>query len=205
MDDGAASVESLVLAFQGGDDHALDRIVERMRGPLLRMATWIVGDPVTAEDVFLDAMTRLLALLPEFDKPANFNSYARRTVRNAAVDTIRRRADRDSLRSLRDTDRRARARKQDPGTFVEGVPGTRPNPEQLAIMTQHQQMVREAVESLKEPRRTIVRLFYQGERSYEEIAEQLLISPATVKRHLAASRQLLAVRLRSLEGVRLVS
>ncbi len=205
MDDGTASVESLVLAFQEGDNSALDRIVERMRGPLLRMATWILRDPVTAEDVFIDAMTRLVTLLPDFDKPANFNSYARRTVRNAAVDTIRRRADRDSLRSLQDTDRRARARSKDPGTFVEGVPGTRPNPEQAALMAERRDMVRDAMADLKEPRRTIVELFYRDDRSYDEIAEQLGMSSATVKRHLAASRQLLAVRLRSLEGVRLVS
>jgi len=205
MDDSASNVETLVLAFQQGDDSALNRIVEHMRGPLLRIATWIVRDPIAAEDVFIDAMTRLLTLLPDFEQPANFNAYARRSVRNAAVDTIRRRADRDSLRSLRDTDRMARARSKEPGNFVEGMPGSRPDPEQAAIMAERRDKVLEAVSSLKEPRKTIVELFYQQERSYEEIAEQLETSPATVKRHLAAARQLLALRLRSLEGERLVS
>jgi len=205
MDESATSVESLVLAFQQGDESALNRIVEHLRAPLLRIANWIVRDPIAAEDVFIEAMTRLLTLLPDFDTPANFNAYARRSVRNAAVDTIRRRADRDSLRSLRDTDRMARARSKEPGSFVEGMPGTRPNPEQSAIMVQRRDKVLEAVAGLKEPRKTIVELFYQQERSYEEIAEQLETSPATVKRHLAAARQLLALRLRSLEGERFVS
>jgi len=200
MDESATSVESLVLAFQQGEAGALDRIVERMRGPLLRLATWIVRDPVAAEDVFIEAMTRLLTRLPDFDVPANFNSYARRTVRNAAVDTIRRRSDRDSLRSLSDTDRMARARSKEPGSFVEGVPGSRPNPEQAAIMSERRDTVREAVQALKEPRKTIVELFYQQDRSYQEIADQLDTSPASVKRHLAAARQLLALRLRNLEG-----
>jgi len=205
MADGANRIESLVLAFQGGDVGALEQIVEGLRAPLLRIANWIVRDPVAAEDVFIEAMSRLLSLLPDFDKPANFNAYARRTVRNAAVDTIRRRSDRDSLRSLRDTDRMARARSGEPGTFVEGVPGTRPSPEAAAIMSERRDKVRGAVAGLGEPRRTIVELFYQHERSYDEIAEELDTSSATVKRHLAAARVLLAARLRSLEGERLVS
>lgn len=205
MDESPASVESLVLAFQKGDESAMDRLVECLRGPLLRIATWIVRDPIAAEDVFIESMARLLTLISDFDTPAKFDAYARRTVRNAAVDTIRRRSSRDSLRSLRDTDRAARARRKEPGTFVEGMPGSRPSPEQSLIRNERRDQVRAAVLSLNEPRKTIVQLFYEEERSYEEIAEQLEVSPATVKRHLAAARQLLAVRLRGLEGDRLVS
>jgi len=203
MDESPASVESLVLAFQKGDESAMDRLVERMRGPLLRIATWVVRDPVTAEDIFIDSMARLLTLLADFDTPSKFDAYAKRTVRNAAVDTIRRRSDRDSIRSLRDTDRIARARRKEPGTFVEGMPGTRPSPEQSLIMKERRNNVRVAVSELKEPRKTIVELFYDEERTYDEIAEQLGLSPATVKRHLAAARQVLAGRLRGMEGDRL--
>ena len=205
MDESPSSVESLVLAFQKGDASAMDRLVERLRGPLLRIATWIVRDPIAAEDVFIESMERLLLLITDFDTPAKFDAYARRTVRNAAVDTIRRRSSRDSLRSLRDTDRVARARRKEPGSFVEGMPGSRPNPEQNLIMNERRDKVRAAVLALVEPRKTIVQLFYEEYRSYDEIAEKLEISPATVKRHLAAARQLLAVRLRGLEGDRLVS
>ncbi len=205
MDESPASVESLVLAFQQGDESAMDRLVERMRGPLLRIATWVVRDPVTAEDIFIDSMAKLLTLLSDFDTPSKFDAYAKRTVRNAAVDTIRRRSDRDSIRSLRDTDRIARARRKEPGTFVEGMPGNRPNPEQSLIMNERRDNVRAAVSGLREPRKTIVELFYDEECTYDEIAEKLGLSPATVKRHLAAARQVLAGRLRGMEGDRLVS
>ena len=205
MYEGPASVESLVLAFQGGDESAMDRLVERLRAPLLRIATWIVRDPVAAEDIFSESMARLLTLLSDFDTPAKFDAYAKRTVRNAAVDTIRRRSDRDSLRSLRDTDRIARARRKEPGTFVEGMPGTRPGPEQTLIMNERRRQVQAAVSGLREPGRTMVEMFYREERSYDDIAEQLDVSPATVKRHLAVARQLLAVRLQGMEEGRRVS
>ena len=199
------SVESLVIAFQQGDAKALDHLVQRLRAPLLRLATWVLRDPIAAEDVFVDAMVRLLAVVSGFEEPQKFDAYARRTVRNAAVDTIRRRSDRDSLRSLRDTDRLARAQHKSPGGFVEGVAGSRPGPEQELLNGERRARVRAAMDSLREPGRTVVRLFYEEDRSYDQIAEQLDVSTATVKRQLAAARHVLAARLRGLEGERLVS
>ncbi len=198
MDESPGSVESLVVAYQGGDERAMERLVENMRSPLLRIANWIVRDPVAAEDIFIDSMSRLLSMLSEFDTPSKFEAYAKRTVRNAAVDTVRRRSARDSRRSLRDTDQMARARSKEPGTVVEALPGTRPGPEKRLLMSERQAQVQEAIAALREPRRTIVELFYRHDRSYDEIAVQLGISPATVKRHLSAARQLLAVRLRGI-------
>ena len=98
---------AIIRAFQGGDPLALDEVIRRLRGPLLRMAACVLRDPVAAEDAFIESMTHLLPTLRTFDNPDKFASYARRTVRNHCVDLLRRRVERDARRALRDTARAA--------------------------------------------------------------------------------------------------
>ncbi len=179
-----------------GDDHiaergALEALVRFLEQRLLSIARTIIRDPIDAEDVFVDAMSRLLPRVAEFDAPEAFGRYARRAVRNAAVDLVRARHHRDARRALRDTDRRFGADERP----LERIASDRTDPEISTIRSEQRRVVQAALSGLKEPRQTIVRLHYEQGLTRAEIGERLGLSDTTVKRHLVAARAVLAARL----------
>ena len=161
------------------------------------LANRILCDPIAAEDVFIESMTRLLPLVAGFGEPDRFGAYARRAVRNQAVDCLRSRSYRDARRALRDTDRLVHGESE--VHPVDRIPAAIQSPETQLLKEERRKMVHEAVEGLQEPRRTVVRLFYEADKTYTEIAEELGISDSSVKRHLGAARVVLAARLRKIE------
>jgi len=199
MEDSRATVEDLVVAHQAGDAGALDRLVRCVQPRLLRLATSILRDPIAAEDAFVAAMAGVLPRARHFETPVAFEAYMRRAVRNAAVDAYRRRSDRDSRRALIDTDRMKRRAAEGFDDVVERLPSALPDPEQALLRARRHALLREAVVSLREPGRTTIRLFYEDDMTYDEIAAKIGVSSATVKRQLGAARLLLAARMRAAE------
>jgi len=193
MAQGDDRIADLVRAHQAGDAAALELLVRTIQGPLLGIATTVTRNPVDAEDVFIEAMSRLLPMLTDFATPESFGRYARRSVRNGAVDLLRSRSHRDSRIALRDT--ASLTRKNDPRPPIDRLPSGESNPEGSLIRAERARTVREAVGALKEPRQTIIRLFYEDGLTYAEIGLRLDLSDTTVKRHLGAARSLLAARL----------
>jgi RNA polymerase sigma-70 factor (ECF subfamily) len=181
-----------------GNISDLGRFVRDVQGPLLNLAHRILGDPIEAEDVVIEVLARLIPRIDEFDTTGHFVGYARACVRNQAVDRVRSRSFRDARRALRDTDSLDRQRPDDSTHPAELLPDEVSGAEQQLVASQLRKSVREAVDSLGEPRRTVVSMFYNQDRTYTEIAEALDVSLATVKRHLGAARLLLAARLRDL-------
>ena len=198
---GSPTVAELVVAHQDGDRRALERIVRRVQSPLIRLAHHVLRDPIAAEDGFIEAMARVLPRAMDFENPEAFEAYMRRAVRNAAVDAFRRKSDRDARSALVDTDRMRRRAAEEEDVVVERLPSSVPDPEQAAVLAERRRLLSDAVASLKEPGRTTVRLFYEEELTYEQIASRIGVSAATVKRHLGAARLLLASRMGAGEGV----
>lgn len=190
-----ACLGQIIRRYRDGDASAVDEFVRHVQGPLLRLATWILQDAVAAEDAFVESMARLLPLLGEAGDPERFGAYARQAVRNCCVDMLRSRGERDARRAMKDT-ARAAARVPWQASFVEGLPGAGRNPEQAAAAAQEERMLREAIEELGEPARTIVQLYYRQGLTHQEIGGRLGISDSSVKRTLVAARTALARRLR---------
>jgi RNA polymerase sigma factor (sigma-70 family) len=166
---------------------------------LLRVALRIVQDPVAAEDVFMVAITRLLDRLDDFDHPIAFLSYGRRTARNAAVDLLRTRGERDARRALRDT-RFIEARRPPGATpLLDTLPAGGRGPENRVVTGLRDQRIRQAVDRLGEPRRTAVRRYYFEGWTLVAIGEEIDLSAAAVKRLLGGARLTLASRLKGLE------
>lgn len=186
---------AIIRAFQGGDPLALDEVVRRLQGPLLRLAACVLRDPIAAEDAFIESMTHLLPTLRTFDNPDKFASFARKTVRNHCVDLLRRRTDRDARRALRDT-RRAAFPWDQPGAFVEGLPGDGPSPEQDVMAAEELRLLRQAVHDLGDPGRTVLELVYRDGLSAAQVGQKLGLSHSKALRILGAARARLAILLR---------
>jgi RNA polymerase sigma factor (sigma-70 family) len=188
-------LDALVIACQSGEPHAFDRLVRAIEAPLLRLATAILHDAVAAEDAFVEAMARVLPRIGELDAPGAFSTYARRAVRNAAVDLRRSRSHRDARRALVQSEGLRRARPDDPTPLTDRLPSPAPNPERAVLAAEQRRRVQAAVEDLKEPGRSVVRLRFEGGLTLDEIAARTGLSRTGVKRQLAAARVALAARL----------
>ena len=178
---------------------SLNRLVREVEGPLLNLAQQILSDPIESEDIVVDVLAKILPRFAEFDSPRHFAGYTRSAVRNAAVDRLRQRSFRDSRRALRDTETLRRQRPEDPGQPTDLIASGALSADVQITRYEERRVIRAAVDSLGEPRRTVVLMFYDQDHSYAEIASALGVSIATVKRHLGASRLLLARKLSELK------
>jgi RNA polymerase sigma factor (sigma-70 family) len=189
------SIAECVVAIQKGDQSAVPELVRRLQGPMLRQATSILKDPVTAEDVTLVALEKVLRHIPNIDDPQYFPRYARRAVRHAAIDLMRARHHRDSRRALQDTHAAEAATPDIATPLTERIADPRSDPEAAAQHHEDARALWRHVDGLGDPRATIVRRFYEDGRTYDEIAAEIGVSPATIKRHLGAARLQLAQRI----------
>ena len=164
-----------------GDAVAFGRIVQSYQGMLTRFAERILGDQAMAQDVVQEAFLRLWRLrkthLPTI---LCLRPYLLRVVRNLCLDYIRTAKPTEPLYAESGVT-------EIPGKSVEGVMQT-----QLLV-----EAIRNAVQTLPEPHRTVFLLSQYEELSYREIAEIVGCPVNTV-----ASRKRLAVealrrRLRS--------
>lgn len=146
---------------------------------LVRLATLLVHDQATAEELTQDAFVKWATDAPRLDEPAKAGAYLRSMVLNAARSEIRRRGLRNRLRLL-------------PDRSAEPSPG---GPEHHAVADDDARAVLAALATLSERQREVLVLRYWLDLSEKEIAEALGMAPGTVKSHahraLAALEDLL--------------
>jgi len=82
----------LVRRTRGGDLHAFEKIVERHRDVVFRVAVRIVG-PRDAEDVSQDAFLRAFHRLGSFRGEGSFRAWLLQITHHAAVNSLARRRD----------------------------------------------------------------------------------------------------------------
>ncbi|GEM_PF-1451643 len=191
-------VAALARRVQRGDASALRPLVDALQPTLLRDARRILRDRASAEDAFIVAMKKVLDRLDEIE-PEYLLPYARRSVKNAALDLAQARHKRDAARALRDTDILEGGWVPGAGRFVEKLPDDSRGPEEDAEARRRRDRIRGAVERLKEPGRTAVRRYYLDDWAMLDVADELGVTPSAVKRLLRAARVTLGARLRGLE------
>ena len=127
----------------------LERLYNEFSQQLFVCALAVTGSPDLAEDAVQDAFCRLL----RHDRvPRNLKAYVFRSVRNAAVDLIRR-------------DKPMRACTDD------YIFNSSRNPREEAARIQFQRMVAQALRTLSEDERETIILHLYVELTYREIAE----------------------------------
>ncbi len=193
------TVASLVRRCQAGDGAALRPLVNTLQPVLTRDAFRILRDSASAEDAFMEAIEGLVAHIDDIEHPDRFLTYARRAARNAALDLYRTRNRRDSVRALRDTHVLEASRPPGTDPLLEGLPSAGGGPEARVATERRSRRIREAVDRLREPRRTAVLRYYFEGWTLEDVGAELGMSGAGAKRILGSARAALGARLRRLE------
>jgi RNA polymerase sigma-70 factor (ECF subfamily) len=182
------SVEEPVCAVApAAGDSRFGALVEEHAPMVFRTLLRLLGTREEVDDLAQDCFLRLYRALPAFRGEALVSTYLYRIVVNVAQDEMRRRhREERPLTSIADESEDWGERLRHPSR----------NAEELLLEREFADGVERALGQLSAIQRTVLVLYHQEERSYEQIAAVLAMPIGTVRTHLHRGR----ARLRELIG-----
>jgi RNA polymerase sigma-70 factor (ECF subfamily) len=156
---------------------AFERLLERFRDKVFRLACSLLRDETLAEDMTQDIFLRIWKGLPGYHGGASLSTWIYAIARNACLTELRRRAARPSL-SIDDPEL-AGALDRIPALQSTDPPGG-------AELDVHALLAQ-----LPENYRRVITLFYLEQKAYEEVAAMLGLPLGTVKTLLFRGRKAL--------------
>jgi RNA polymerase sigma factor (sigma-70 family) len=161
-------------------DLNFEQIVQDHQTMVFSTLTRLTGSREHIDDLAQEVFLRLYRALPAFRGEALLSTYLYRIVANVAQDEWkRRRRDDLPLVSFHDEEGGWEGRLQHPGL----------NAEQQFAERQFRYSVECQLQQLSPIERTILVLYHQEERSYEQIAQSLKLPLGTVRTHLHRGRK----------------
>jgi RNA polymerase sigma-70 factor (ECF subfamily) len=179
----------LVTAAAGGDERAIGALYDRYGDVLFAVAYRIAGQRADAEEVVIEAFAQAWREAPRFE-PARGSvaGWLTMIARSRALDLVRARARRERITASAAADR--------PGASP-GMSDWRPDAGSALDDAERRVRVRQALETLSPPQRTVIELAYFEGLSQSEIAERLQEPLGTVKTRVRLGMQKLREGLRA--------
>jgi RNA polymerase sigma-70 factor (ECF subfamily) len=170
MTDLASASDELLAERSADGDEVAFAVIVRRHGPYLRaFATRLTGSAADADDAVQDALITAWDALSTLDDFSKVRAWLTSIVSRKSTDRIRRRKPSSELDEQRMDD-------------------VRRGPEQRAIETSQLDALSRVLAELPESQRQCWVLKEVGGYSYEEIADELDITPAVVRGRLARAR-----------------
>ena len=161
-------------------DLTFEQLVRDHQAMVFRTLLRLTGNREHVDDLAQDVFLRLYRALPSFRGEALITTYLSRIAVNVAQDEWkRRRRDERSHVSLSD----------ETSAWEERLAHPDRNAEQQLEEREFQQTVEEQLQILSQIERTILILYHQEERSYEQISYALGMPIGTVRTHLHRGRK----------------
>jgi RNA polymerase sigma factor (sigma-70 family) len=170
-------------------DLSFEQLIRDHQEMVFRTLLRLTGSREHVDDLAQEVFLRLYRALPSFRGEALLTTYLYRIAVNVAQDEWkRRRRDDRPLVSISDDVSSWEDRLQHPGR----------NAEEQIEESEFQQGVEEELQRLSQIEQTVLVLYHQEERSYEQIAYTLSLPIGTVRTHLHRGRKKLreALQLR---------
>ena len=165
-----------------GDTTAFEAVFELYYEPLRRYAQRLLESREEAEDTVHDVFLRIWDRRAELAAVGDLGSYLYTSTRHTAINRLRRRRVESQSR-----ERLTAAAERDATALT-------PEAEQLLADRELAATLQRAIDTLPPRQREVILLRWQ-QRSYDEIAQQLGISPKTVAAHLARALEHLRATL----------
>jgi RNA polymerase sigma-70 factor (ECF subfamily) len=165
------SDEALVQLIADGDRRAMAQLYARHNVRLYRFILRLTGNAATAEDLVNDVFLELWRAARNFRAESRVSTWLLAIARNRALSLMRRRADEP-------LDDRVAAMIED----------TADDPEATADKLSRRSIVRRCLQQLSPAHRQVMDLVYYHDRSVDETAVILGISPNTVKTRMFYAR-----------------
>jgi len=167
--------ETLLLAWRKGDEGAFETLFERHKGPLTSFAWRLLRRREEAEEVCLEAFTRVIE--GAWRPGGSVKSFLFTIVHRLCVDRLRARRRVIPLFGRRD----------DEGHDV--------TPEKALVAGEESRRVERALAKIPEGHRAVLLLYYQEELPSKDVADILGIDDQQVRSRLSYARKLLKQHL----------
>ena len=181
-----------MVAWQGGDEEAFDRLVEGYSGRVYSLLTRFLGRHPGREDLVQETFLRVVRARDRYVPTARFTTWLYRIVYNLAVNETQRRAGRTPV----SIDQPLGA-DGDESASPDFVDDTAVDPSDGLAREDVVQAVRTAIAALPENQRMALVLAKYEELSYVEIATILESSEKAIKSLIHRARETLRTRLAS--------
>jgi RNA polymerase sigma-70 factor (ECF subfamily) len=175
----------LIRQARNGDAAAFDQIVARHTPRLYQSIRRFASDRSEAEVVVQETWLRAWRALPRCDPDRPLFPWLARIAMNVTRDLWRRRRPLDFA---------------DVGDEVEAQPAGDPGPEQALDRSLALERLALGVQRLRPEHRAVIALRYDGNLTYEEIAQALGIEVNTVRTHLHRAKMALRRRMEAENG-----
>jgi RNA polymerase sigma-70 factor, ECF subfamily len=182
--------ELILQRAQKGDPEALNLLFESCRGRLFARALRILPRPQDAEDAVQDAMLAAFTHLDEFQRRADFLTWATRIVINAALMQIRKAR---SKRVISWDQVNGEIEESFSSDFMED---RKPTPEQMYQQAEQRRLLEEAILQLPAEYRRAIQLCKLTDCSLKDAARALGIPISTLKARLHRGRRSLLLRFK---------
>jgi len=184
------SIETrLARLAKAGDRAAFEDLVELYKDRIYHLGYRMLGNRQEAEDIVQETFLRVFRSIDRYDPSMKFSTWIYRIGTNLSIDRLRKR--RAKIYSL----------DAEIGNDSEGSDGygmlasDDPTPEGQAILSETQQRIREAIDSLPPKYKPVVVLKYLHDMSLQEIGEVLDMPVTTVKTRVHRGRDFLRKKL----------
>lgn len=169
-----------------GDSDAFAQLAAQQQSYVYNLAYNLLGEAEDARDLAQEALLRAWQRLPSFRGEARFTTWLYRLVVNLGLNRIARRRRRVTEVPLNDFS-------------LADPPHSSIDPQRMYEAAERREAIWKMVDMLPAKYRAVLSLYYQHERTYEEMAQILGLPLNTVKTHLSRARQMLAARLSELK------
>jgi RNA polymerase sigma-70 factor (ECF subfamily) len=175
-----------------GDQEAFKVLFDKYRQPLHFHILKFVRDKEIIEDLLQEIFSKAFANISSFNPEYAFSTWLYRIATNHSIDYLRKK----KLKTL-SLDEPIQTKD---GVMSIEVEDMSSNTDDLIIKKQRSLILKEALDSLPEKYRDIIRMRHIDELSYQEIAELLKLPLGTVKAHIFRARELLYKYLKDHQG-----
>ena len=163
---------------RAGNDEAFGRLVEAFQRPVFNLAYRMLGNPTEAEDAAQETFLRAYAKLNQYNPAHKFSTWILSIANHHCIDRLRKR--RVTYLSI------------DDNPVLMNLEGDSVAPEHSALRREQARELQALLQELAPEYRTPLILRYWNEYSYQEIADTMQISLASVKTRLFRARKQLA-------------
>jgi len=172
----------------GGDRRAFAELVEMYKDRIFHLAYRMLGNNQESEDVVQETFLRVFTNLHRYDESQKFSTWIYRIATNLCIDRLRKRKTYYSL----DADMSDNSEGSDWYSLLSSNEKT---PESHMLLSETQEQVRKAIETLPEKYKSVVILRYLHDLSLQEIGEVLDMPVTTVKTRVHRGREYLRKKL----------
>ncbi|MNI40700.1 ECF RNA polymerase sigma factor SigW [compost metagenome] len=183
-------VESrLAQLARNGDRNAFAELVDLYKNKIFHLAYRMLSNSHEAEDAVQETFLRVYTNLHKYDENQKFSTWIFRIATNLCIDRLRKRKNTYSLD--------AEMSDGEGNDHYSLLPADEDTPEKQVIVSETQELIRAAIDTLPEKYKSVVILRYLQDLSLQEISDILDMPVTTIKTRVHRGREYLRKKIES--------